>query len=246
MNTQEIKRGEFNAYFPISKVKMAKMNRDLVPKHIDNFKSKINEYGWMMPIIISKDNDVIEGHNRIKAAILLGQKTVPAYIVDWVDTSKEKEHLDSIINLNNGNRAWNNLDFLKSFSKYNKDYKIVYDYFLKNSNNISIGNVINCFFRKKSKFNKGTSTIENKQFAVYLLKNISRLVKKYNKNKIQAYCVREIINVGYAKAKMDVDVMDKVFQYYEGMAITSHEHLTSIKDFKKHIEYKLKDFNKND
>ena len=41
MNTQEIKRGEYNAYYPISELKMATVNRDTVTKHAENFKSKL-------------------------------------------------------------------------------------------------------------------------------------------------------------------------------------------------------------
>ena len=103
MNTQEIKRGEYSAYYPISELKMATVNRDVVVKHAENFKSKLNDFGWMMPIVVSSKGDVIEGHHRIESAKLLKQKTIPAYIVQWVDTNIEKEHLDAIIGLNNSN-----------------------------------------------------------------------------------------------------------------------------------------------
>jgi hypothetical protein len=148
MNTQEIKRGEYNAYYPISKLKMASVNRDTVIKHAENFKSKLNEYGWMMPIVVSSKGDVIEGHHRIESAKLLKQKTIPAYVIQWVDTSEKIQHLNAIIGLNNGNKSWSTSDYLKSFSAYNDDYKIVYDSYLKNINNISVGNVVCAFFGK--------------------------------------------------------------------------------------------------
>ena len=130
MNTQEIKRGEYNAYYPISELKMAIVNRDKVSKHAENFKSKLNEFSWMMPIVISSRGDVIEGHHRIESAKLLSQKTIPAYIVNWVDTEEEAEHLEAIISLNNGNKAWNTLDYLKAYSTNSQDYSIVYDAYL--------------------------------------------------------------------------------------------------------------------
>ena len=85
MINQEIKRGDYNAYYPISELKMATVNRDTVIKHAENFKSKLNDYGWMMPIVVSSKGDVIEGHHRIESAKLLKQKTIPAYIIEWVE-----------------------------------------------------------------------------------------------------------------------------------------------------------------
>jgi len=123
MTTTEIKRGEFNAYYSIDKLKMASINRDIFEQHAENFKDKLTTNGWLMPIVVSSKGDVIEGHHRIISAKLLKQKTIPAYIVDWVNTEVEKEHLNCIITLNNGNRAWTTLDYLKAFSKENKDYK---------------------------------------------------------------------------------------------------------------------------
>ena len=244
MKTQEIKRGEFNAYYLISDLKVANVNRDLFTKHSESFKNKLNEFGWMMPIVISDKGDVIEGHHRLASAIMLEQKTIPAYIVDWVDTKNESKHLDCIINLNNGNRAWNKLDYLKEFSKENKDYKIVYNSYLSNLNNISIGNIINCYFHQGKQFNKGLSKIKNIEFAEYLINNISNLVSKHTTKYIQAYCVRELIKVAYSKTNMDKKAMDYLFKYYDNMANIKHLSITSISDFKPHIEHILNDYKK--
>ena len=43
-----------------------------------------------MPVVVSSQGDVIEGHHRIQAAKLLKFETVPAYIVDWVDTETQQ------------------------------------------------------------------------------------------------------------------------------------------------------------
>jgi hypothetical protein len=244
MKTQEIKRGEFNAYYLISDLKVAIVNRDLFTKHAYNFKSKLNDFGWMMPIVVSKNGNVIEGHHRIQAAVLLQQKTIPAYIVDWVNTDIESEHLDYIINLNNGNRAWTKLDYLKAFSKEKKDYRIVFDSYSKNINNISIGNIINCYFNKSKQFNKGLSKIDNLDFAEYLINNISFLVSKHTTKKIQAYCVRELIKISYSKTNMDKKAMDYLFKHYDMMATQNHLSLTSISDFKPYMEFILNDYKK--
>ncbi len=112
----------------------------------DNMERKLKENDWLLPIIIAANGDVIEGHHRIESAKLLGETTVPVYVVDWVNTNNAKEHLKCIINLNNGNKAWTSLDYLKAFARDNKDYRKVYNSYLKNSNNISVGNIINCYF----------------------------------------------------------------------------------------------------
>jgi hypothetical protein len=238
MNTQEIKRGDYNAYYPISELKMATVNRDTVIKHAENFKSKLNEYGWMMPIIASSNGDVIEGHHRIHSAKLLNQKTIPAYIIDWVNTNKETEHLKAIISLNNGNKAWSTADYLKAFAKDNEDYKIVYNSHLKNVNNISVGNVVNCFFGKTkgAGFKRGRSKIIDLKFSLYLLEKISFLVEKHGKRKIQAYCVREMINIGFVAAKRNIETMDFLFNKYDKMANENNGVLTSINEFKPTME----------
>jgi len=241
MKTTEIKRGEFNAYYSINKLKLANVNRDLFLKHSEAFKTKLNEFGWMMPIVISSNGDVIEGHHRIKTAKMLKQKTIPVYIVDWIDTKDTSEHLECIINLNNANRAWTKLDYLKAFAKDNKDYKIVYDAYLSNSNNISVGNVINCFFGKSvnDKFKKGECKIEDVNFSLILLNRFSELVSKYGSRKIQAYCIRELINVAYVKTNKDLEAIEHLLREYDKMANDNHPALTSITDFKPAIEKEL-------
>jgi len=244
MNKQEIKRGEYNAYYPISKLKMATVNRDTVTKHAENFKSKLNDFGWMMPVIASSNGDVIEGHHRIQSAKLLNQKTIPVYIVDWVNTSKDVEHLKAIISLNNGNKSWSTADYLKAFARENEHYKIVYEAHLKNINNISVGNVVNCFFGKTkgAGFKKGTSKIMDLKFSLYLLEKISFLVEKHGKRKIQAYCVREMINIGFVAAKRDVKLMDFLFKKYDKMAKDGNGVLTSISEFKPTMEVYLNNY----
>ena len=243
MKTQEIKRGTFEPYYEIKKLKMASVNRDIFTKHSENFKGKLNEFGWMMPIVVSSNNDVIEGHHRLESAKLLKQKTIPVYIVDWINTNKKQDHLGCIIGLNNGNRAWTPLDYLKAFSTDNKDYKIVWDAYNSNSNNVSVGNVIKCYFAKSNKniFTKGKSKIKNIKFAEFLIKNFSSLYEKYPK-KVTAYCVRELINIGYVKAKEDFAAMNYLFNYYEKMAKNNHSAISSITDFRPLMELYLNEY----
>ena len=162
----------------------------------------------------------------------MGQSTVPAYVIYWVDTTKESEHLDYIIGLNNGNKAWSQLDYLKAFTNKSKDYNLVHKAYLNNYNTISVGNLIKMFFCKTSKgFKKGESSVRNYKFSLYLLKKISRLVTKYGKKNVQAYCIREMINIAFIKAYDDYEALDFLFKEYEGLARTSHPAATSIARF---------------
>ena len=244
---ETLKKGKFKPNYPINKLKYAKVNRDMTLNHAENFKTKLIDYGWMMPIVASVTGDVLEGHHRIESAKLLKQETVPAYIVDWVDTKQVKEHLDCIISLNNGNKAWSMFDYLKAFADQNDDYKIVYDAYMSNSNNVSVGNVINIFFTRgqhanNSKFKKGTAKIEDLDFANYLLHNISNLYEKYGRRKIQAYCVREFVKVAYAKAQKNKKAVDYLFKQYEKMAKRDHLAISSISEFKPILEVYLNDY----
>lgn len=244
---ETLKKGKFKPNYPINKLKYAKVNRDMTVNHAENFKTKLIDYGWMMPIVASVTGDVLEGHHRIESAKLLKQETVPAYIVDWVDTKQVKEHLDCIISLNNGNKAWSMFDYLKAFADQNEDYKIVYDAYMSNSNNVSVGNVINIFFTRgqhanNSKFKKGTAKIEDLKFANYLLHNISNLYEKYGRRRIQAYCVREFVKVAYAKAQKNKKAVEYLFKQYEKMAKRDHLAISSISEFKPILEVYLNDY----
>jgi len=240
----ELKRGVFKPYYLISDLKPAKVNRDLYNSHAENFKHKLKANDWLSPVIISNKGDVIEGHHRIESAKLLGQSTVPAYIVSWVNTDIEKDHLNCIISLNNGNKAWSTLDYLKAFAIENEDYKIVYNSYKANSNNISVGNIVNSYFGCANKiFKKGKSKIINKLFADYLVSKFSYLNKEYGKNIIAAYCVRALIKVAYTKAKQDKKTVDFLFKKYEEMAKSNHPSITSITKFKPIMELYLNEYN---
>ena len=50
--------------------------------------NSIREFGFKVPIVIDKENNVVCGHTRLKAAKKLGMKTVPCIIAD--DLSEEQ------------------------------------------------------------------------------------------------------------------------------------------------------------
>ena len=81
-----------------SDVKIVSMNIDLIkpyeknPRHNDDAVNPVAEsiraYGFKVPIVIDKNNVIITGHTRYRAAKLLGLNTVPVIVADDL-TSKE-------------------------------------------------------------------------------------------------------------------------------------------------------------
>lgn len=55
---------------------------------VDAVANSIKEFGFKVPIVISKDNVIIAGHTRLKASIKLGLKEVPCIIAN--DLSEEQ------------------------------------------------------------------------------------------------------------------------------------------------------------
>lgn len=49
---------------------------------IDKVKESIKEFGFKVPIVVDKDNEIIAGHTRKKAALEIGIKEVPVIVAD--------------------------------------------------------------------------------------------------------------------------------------------------------------------
>ena len=77
---------------PIGTVKPYEKN----PRHNDNavdaVANSIREFGWKQPIVVDKDNVVIVGHTRLKAAQKLGLTEVPVLIADDLTPEKVKAY----------------------------------------------------------------------------------------------------------------------------------------------------------
>lgn len=51
-------------------------------KAVDAVANSIREFGFKVPIVIDKENNVVCGHTRLKAAILLGMEQIPCIVAD--------------------------------------------------------------------------------------------------------------------------------------------------------------------
>ena len=241
----ELKRGNYDAYYPISKIKENNVNRDCVKSHSNKFQTKLKNNNWMMPIVVSQNGDLFEGQHRLDGARGLGQTTVPVYIIDWIDTDVKKQHLKSIISLNNGNRAWKPLDYLKSYREENKDYKFVLNAYNENLKNISLGNIIITFFGGRAttkSYKDGEYQIENKESAKYVLRRIVGISAKFGKSKVIAYCVRDMVELSFGKSHAEQEYL---FDKYAELLETESPLATSVTDLKPTMINYINKFNKS-
>lgn len=59
---------------------------------VDAVANSIKEFGWQQPIVVDKDNVIIVGHTRYKAAKKLGMKEVPVVVADKLSEEQVKAY----------------------------------------------------------------------------------------------------------------------------------------------------------
>ena len=67
---------------PLAEVHPYKNNPRKNDGAVDAVAASIKQYGFLVPLVISADHEIITGHTRYKAAGRLGLKTVPCVIAD--------------------------------------------------------------------------------------------------------------------------------------------------------------------
>lgn len=70
---------------PINQVKPYKYNPRRNDAAVEGVAASIKRFGFKVPIIIDKDNVIVAGHTRLKAAKKLGLKEVPCIMADDLD-----------------------------------------------------------------------------------------------------------------------------------------------------------------
>lgn len=78
---------------------------------VDAVAASIREFGFRVPIIIDKDNVIVAGHTRLKAAQALGLTSVPVIRAD--DLSEEQAREFRILDNKSSEYAEWNLDMMK-------------------------------------------------------------------------------------------------------------------------------------
>jgi len=73
--------------------------KSLIPNNnqYDELKKSVKENGFLFPIIVNKNKEVIDGYTRLRVARELGISKIP---VEVYETSGREEELEMILNLN--------------------------------------------------------------------------------------------------------------------------------------------------
>lgn len=77
---------------PIDQVKPYENNPRVNDDAVDVTANSIKEFGWQQPIVVDKDNVIIVGHTRLKAAKKLKLKKVPVVIADTLSEQQVKAY----------------------------------------------------------------------------------------------------------------------------------------------------------
>lgn len=59
-------------------------------KAVDAVAASIQRFGFLVPLVIDKDNEIVAGHTRYKAALKLGMQSVPCVIADELTEDQVK------------------------------------------------------------------------------------------------------------------------------------------------------------
>lgn len=77
---------------PIDQVKPYENNPRINDDAVQETANSIKEFGWQQPIVVDKNNVVIVGHTRLKAAEKLKLKKVPVVIADTLSEQQVKAY----------------------------------------------------------------------------------------------------------------------------------------------------------
>lgn len=77
---------------PIEQIKPYENNPRINDDAVHETANSIKEFGWQQPIVVDKDNVIIVGHTRLKAAKKLKLKKVPVVIADTLSEQQVKAY----------------------------------------------------------------------------------------------------------------------------------------------------------
>ena len=75
---------------PLAEIHPYKNNPRKNDKAVDAVAASIQQYGFLVPLVISADHEIIAGHTRFKAAKKLGLASVPCVIADELTPEQVK------------------------------------------------------------------------------------------------------------------------------------------------------------
>ena len=103
----------------IDEVKQYENNPRVNDKSVDDVAKSIKEFGWQQPIVVDKDNVIIVGHTRWKAAKKLGMKKVPVVVASNLTPEQVKAYrlADNKVSEES---IWDNKKLLDELDELNK------------------------------------------------------------------------------------------------------------------------------
>ena len=240
MNTKQFKVGKLEI-LNIKQLNPSAINRAIDDSHVNKFEAKLNKFGWMDVIKVDCQHNILEGHHRYYAAIKGKQTTVPVYVVTWLDNLTEKERLKIILEYNASNLNWKNEDYLEKYAEIDQSYATALGKHKEYSTNLSTGTILNLYMNyQKNKFRAGSCVLRTGEMPDYLANELSNLVKSYTKKKAQSYCLREVVKV--CQISNSLDACKHILKRYTDMLKYDHKLLTSIADFRPHINDVLSEY----
>ena len=63
------------------------------PEQVEKIANSIREFGFLNPVLIDKENNIIAGHGRLMAAKSLGMKTVPTVAVEGLTEEQRRAYI---------------------------------------------------------------------------------------------------------------------------------------------------------
>ena len=87
-----------------------KNNPRINDKSVTAVINSIKKFGWTQPIVVNKNNIIVIGHVRYKAATKMGLEKVPVYQVDYPE---ESEKFKSLVIVDNKTGELSRWDFQK-------------------------------------------------------------------------------------------------------------------------------------
>lgn len=75
---------------PLTEIHPYKNNPRKNDKAVEAVAASIQQYGFLVPLVISKEHEIIAGHTRFKAAKMLGLASVPCVIADELTPEQVK------------------------------------------------------------------------------------------------------------------------------------------------------------
>ena len=103
----------------IDEVKPYENNPRVNDKSVDDVAKSIKEFGWQQPSVVDKDNVIIVGHTRWKAAKKLGMKKVPVVVASNLTPEQVKAYrlADNKVSEES---IWDNKKLLDELDELNK------------------------------------------------------------------------------------------------------------------------------